>query len=415
MGLMQKIFGPRGQRADLERLSRSFRTFTEYTPAFSSWAGGVYELELTRSAIHSFATACSKLKPEIQGSAKPSIHSAFKTSPNAYMTWPKFLYRLATILECDTTAYIVPQFAPDGETITGFWPLKCESAEIVQKGGEPWVLFHMAEGDDMALELAYVGIVTKYQYESDFFGTANALSDSMEMMSLQTQAQRRAVEDGAALRFIGAVNGMMREDDIEAKRKRFREKNLSAQNASGILIYDNTFQSVEQVKPYSYTVPADEMDRINQSVMTYFGTNQEILQNKYTEDKWNAYYEGKVEPFAIQVGEAMTQLSFTVRERKAGNAIMFSSNRLEYATSASKRNMIRDMLDRGVFCIDDAREILQMPPLPNDEGKVRVIRGEYIDASMMNSQKHDKDPIEHDLTKKDTDLRASEDVDSLDD
>lgn len=111
----------------------------------------------------------------------------------------------------------------------------------------------------------------------------------------------------------------------------------------------------------------------------------------------------------------MTQLSFTIRERKAGNAIMFSSNRLEYATSASKRNMIRDMLDRGVFCIDDAREILQMPPLPDGEGKVRVIRGEYIDASMMSSHKHDKDPIEHDLTKKDTDLRASEDVDSLDD
>lgn len=412
---MQKIFGPRGRQADIAKLRRAFKTFTEYTPAFSSYSGGVYELELTRSAIHSFATACSKLKPEIQGTAKPGVHKAFGTSPNAYMTWPKLLYRLATILECDTTAYIVPQFAPDGETVTGFWPLKCDYAEIVVHGDEPWALFHMMSGEQWAIELKYVGIITKYQYESDFFGTPNALADSMEMMSLQTQAQKRAVEDGAALRFIGEVQGMMREDDIEDKRKRFRERNLSAQNASGILIYDNTFSKVEQVKPYSYTVPADEMDRINQSVMTYFGTNEDILQNKYTEDKWNAYYEGKVEPFAIQVGEAMTQMVYTLRERTGGNQIMFSSNRLEYATSASKRNMIRDMLDRGVFCIDDAREILQMPPLPDGEGKVRVIRGEYIDASMLESTKHDKDPIEHDLTKKDTDLRASEDVDPLDD
>lgn len=411
---MQKILGPRADKNRKAEIASAFRTFTAYAPVFSSFQGGVYELELTRSTIHAFATACAKLKPECMGTARPRIERAFKTAPNRFMSWPQFLYRTATILECDTTAYVVPEFADDGETYTGLWPLKCEFAEIVDVGGEPWVRFTFADGDTAALELRHVCILSKYQYESDFFGTANVLSDSLDMMKLQTQAQKKAVEAGAALRFIGELQGQVREEDMNRKRERFSADNLSVNNTSGLLVYDSTFQRVEQIKPYSYTVPSDEMERVRQSVFTYFGSNEDIVQNKYTEDKWNAYYEGKVEPFAIQLGDGLSRILYTQRQRK-NNWVMFSSNRLEYATSASKRNMIRDMLDRGVFCLDDAREILQLPPLPDGEGQVRVIRGEYIDASMLNSVKHDEDPTEHDLTKKDTDQRGTKDVEPLED
>ena len=50
-----------------------FRYMTAYTPCFTSFEGGVYEMELTRSAIHSFATHVSKLKPEVKGSGNRAI------------------------------------------------------------------------------------------------------------------------------------------------------------------------------------------------------------------------------------------------------------------------------------------------------------------------------------------------------
>lgn len=43
------------------------------------------------------------------------------------------------------------------------------------------------------------------------------------------------------------------------------------------------------------------MQHIQENVCTHFGTNMDILQNKFDENTWNAYYEGKIEPFAIQL------------------------------------------------------------------------------------------------------------------
>lgn len=372
MGLRDKILG---KKKDV--VGQSFTTFTEYTPVFTSYSGSIYEQELTRSAIDRFAVACSKLKPEAHGTALPRMQKAFTTSPNQYMTWPKFLARLATIYECDTTAYVVPAFAWDMQTITGIFPLKCEFSEIVDFHGEPWIRFHFANGDVSALELKYVCILTKYQYDSDFYGSPNVLSTTMKLIDAQAQAQSAAIKNGAAIRFIGSLTGQVREEDMKKKRERFIEDNLSNSNTSGLLLYDQTFSDVKQIDPKSYTIDSDEMERINESVYTYFGTNKDILQNSYDEDTWGAWYEGKVEPFAVQLGEGLTQMLFTQRER-VNNGVTFSSNRLEYASNASKRNMIRDMLDRGVISLNEGREILQLPPVPG--GDVRVIRGEYLNA-----------------------------------
>jgi HK97 family phage portal protein len=411
--LLDTILGRKPQPKPADALP-FFKTFTSYTPTFTSFNGGVYELELTRSAIDRFATACSKLKPEIVGTAKKQIERAIRTSPNDWQTWPQFLYRLATILECDTTAYVVPELSPrDGVTITGLWPLKCQNAELVEYKGQPWIRFYFVTGDTAAIEMSNVCIISKFQYTSDIFGERNNLQETMKLLVAQNEAQQEAIKTGATNRFIGSLIGQVREEEIQEKRDRFGAQNLSEQNKSGIMLYDQTFNNVEQIKPYSYAISDGEMNRITQNVFNYFGTNQNVLQNSYNEEEWNAYYEGKVEPFALQLGEGLSHMLFTQQERYK-NQISFSSNRLEYATSPSKRNMIRDMIDRGIFCIDDAREILQMPPLPNGEGQMRVIRGEYIDSQTLKEVKADKDSPSRDEMKQDSDRHGTGDTDNLD-
>lgn len=412
MGLVDKILGRKPQEQARKTPTQAFQTFTEYNPVFTSYNGGIYELELCRSAIDRFALACSKLKPEVEGTAQQKVHRAIKTSPNAYMTWPRFLYRLATIMECDTTAYVVPEYNERGEKV-GIWPLKADWAELVEYGSIPYVRFHLPTGDTSAIELSEVCVVSKFQYLSDYFGSGNALQNTMNLLDMQAQAQEKAIKQGATNRFIGQLVGQVRETEITEKRDRFSADNLNEQNQSGLLLYDQTIQNIEQIKPYSYAISDGEMSRITNSVYNYFGTNVNILQNSYNEEEWNAYYEGKIEPFAIQLGDGLSHMLFSQQER-IRNRVSFSSNRLEYASSPSKRNMIRDMLDRGVFCIDDAREILQMPPLPNGEGQVRVIRGEYIDASMMDSPVDDADSPSRDEMKADSDAHGTGDADSLD-
>ena len=51
-----------------------------YSPVFTTYEGGLYEMDLTRAAVQRFASFCSKLKPEISGTAKKYLEK------NSFMT-----------------------------------------------------------------------------------------------------------------------------------------------------------------------------------------------------------------------------------------------------------------------------------------------------------------------------------------
>ena len=117
------------------------------------------------------------------------------------------------------------------------------------------------------------------------------------------------------------------------------------------------------------------MQQIRENVFNYFGVNEDVLQNKAFGDAWSAFYEGAIEPFAIQFSESITKALFSERERAQGTFIMATSNRLQYLSNKDKLEVASQMIDRGLFTLNEAREIWNLPPIPN--GDIRVIRGEY--------------------------------------
>ena len=377
MGLIDALFKKKNISG------QGYKTITEVSPCFTSWDGKTYEQELTRAAISAFAVACAKLKPQDLGGPEPSIERMVTADPNALMTWPAFLKRVGALYMSQSTVFIVPVFARDGVTKKGLMPIKPDFAELVEFHGEPWLKFHMPTGDTAAIELENCCILSRFQVESDVFGEADCIDSTMRLIHAQTQAQDAAIKNGATIRYIGAIEGVARPEVLKEKRKLFVEDNFNSENTSGLLLYDNTFRDIKQVEPRSYVISDQEMKRIQDNVCTYYHTNMDILQNSYSEDVWGAWYEGSVEPFAVALSEGLTRLLLSPVQRAHGKRVAFSANRLEYASNASKRNMIRDMLDRGVFSINDAREILQLPPV--DGGDVRVIRGEYVNAASVSS------------------------------
>lgn len=343
-------------------------------PYTVGWNGSMYQQVLVRSVIERFAIACSKLKPEIHGDARPRVRRAIETSPNQFQTWPQFLYRCATLYMNNTTVCVVPTYKPGTQVQIGFYPVPLAEAEVVEYGGEYWLRWSTMDGDTRAVELATVAIVTRFQYMSDWFGDGNILANTLSMLKAQEDAQKQSINDSAQVRFIGQLNGQVREEDMVKKRDRFAEQNLSDANQTQLMVYDNTFATIEQLKSQNWTIPSDEMERIENNVFDYFGINRRILQNAYDENAWDAFYEGAIEPFALALGEALTQATFKMRERPQ-NRIEFSSNRMEYASAASKRNMGKDMTDRALMKVNEVREMLQLPPV--DGGDVFILRGEY--------------------------------------
>lgn len=388
MGLFDKIFRPKEAKL-AEAVGAYFKTLTAYTPVFQTWQGGLYEMELTRAAIHAFATHCSKLKPEVLGTANPGLKNILATKPNPFMTTSQFLYRLATILSVDTTAFIVPLTDPTGEQIVGYWPLLPHQVEIVEVDGEPWLRYTFANGQRAAIEYSRVGVLVSWQYQDDFFGSGHkALAPTLELLNVQRQGMEEAIKSAATIRFMAKLAQTLRPEDIARERERFAAENLSADNKTGLMLFDAKYAEVQPIESKPWLIDEKQMALIKSNVFSYFGVNEKILQNDYDEDTWGAFYEGKIEPFAVQLGLTLTNMTFTERERAFGNQIMFSSNRLQYASNKTKVEVVQQLVDRGLMSNWQAAEVFNLPRPPGPERW--VIRGEYIDVTTLLSRPADE-------------------------
>jgi hypothetical protein len=356
-----------------------FELLNGYEPRFTSWGGSIYEQELVRDAINARAVHISKLKYESQGSARPALQSKMAKAPNQFQTWSQFLYRLSTILDIHNTAFICPVYDIYGEPSGVVCPLP-DRTEIVQYGEVPYLRYEFRNREKAAIELEYCGILTKFQYRSDFFGENNsALIPTMDMIHMQDQAIKEGVKSAATYRFYAQVNNFTKASDLAAERKRFSEENFAKDaEGGGLLLFPNTYTNINQVKSAPFVIDPEEMKLIEKNVYQHFMVNEDILQNKAYGDAWSAFYEGAIEPFAVQFSEVMTKMLFTLREQSQGNLIMLTANRLQYMTNKDKLDVSSQLLDRGVMSINDVRDIWNLAPV--EGGDVRVIRGEYWNA-----------------------------------
>jgi hypothetical protein len=286
------------------------------------------------------------------------------------------MYRLSTILDIHNTAFIVPVYDDFGEVSGIFCPLPT-NCEVVQYGNTPYLRYTFRDGNTAAIELEYCGVMTKFQYKDDIFGENNeALHPTLELINIENQGIQEATKSSAAYRFWARVNNFTKSDDLANERKRFTEKNFSKESkGGGMLLFPNTYQDIHQIESKPWIWNSAQMKEVQSDIYNYFGVNEDIMQNKAYGDAWNAFYEGVVEPFAVQFSEVMTKMLFTFREQGTGNQVVATSNRLQYMSNADKLNVTRDLLDRGILTLNQAMEIWNLPPV--EDGDVRIIRGEY--------------------------------------
>lgn len=378
MGLFDWLFRP-DKAKESERALEAYKTFqalTAYQPHFTNWGGAIYESEIIRAAIDARARHISKLKVETIGTANPSLQSKLRQGPNQWQTWSQFLYRTSVILDVHNTCFIVPVF-DERMIITGIFSVLPQNAELIEHKKELWIRYRFANGQIGAVEYRKCAILTKHQYRSDFFGTDNrALDDTMQLIHIQNEGIEEAVKNSSTFRFMAQLNNFAKAEDLAEERKRFTKENLSAESeAGGFLLFPKNYTDIRQIDVKPYTVDSEQMNLIRENVFNYFGVNEDVLQNKAFGDAWSAFYEGAIEPFAIQFSEAVSKAMFSERERAQGSEIIATSNRLQYLSNKEKLDVSSQLLDRGIFSINDVREIWNLSPV--EDGDKRIIRGEY--------------------------------------
>ena len=375
MGMLDLIF-KRPKAA--QQVNGYFKMLEGYTPIFSTYDGGVYEMELTRSCIHAFATHCSKLLPTVNGPDARGLKALLDNKPNPLMTSAQFLYKVATIYEAQNTCFIVPML-DKFDKLVGYYPVNPTQTEIIDVGGEPWLRYTFPSGDKAAMELSRCGVISKYLYKSDIKGENNAaLLPTLQLLSVQNQGIQEGIKNSASFRFMATVNNFAKAEDLKKERKKFVDENLGP-DSGGLALFPNTYTNVQQIQSTAKIVDPEQMNIIQTRVLNYFGCNEDVLQNKTVGDVWSAYYEGKVEPFAIQLSQAMTCMTYSKNELTRGNNIVWTANRLQYMTNTDKLQVSSQMFDRGVLCLNDIMDIWNLPHVPG--GDKRYIRKEYTEIS----------------------------------
>ncbi len=381
MSLFDKIFRPdKAKESDkaLQQAQTLFRTLTAYRPVFTSWGGAIYESEIVRAAIDARARHISKLKVEVVGPANRSLQAKLRQGPNQWQTWSQFLYRTSTILDVNNTAFIVPVF-DERMVITGLFPVLPSKCDIIEYKDELWLRYQFRSGQIGAAEFRKCAVLTKHQYMDDFFGSKNTpLSETMSLIHIQNQGIEEGVKNAATFRFMAQLANFAKPEDLAKERERFTRENLSSESESGgFLLFPNTYKDIKQIDVKPYAIDAEQMKQIRENVFNYFGVSEEVLQNKAKAEDLEGFFDGCIEPFAIQFSEAVTKALFSERERAQGSHLIANANRLQYMSVTQKVQMAKELGDRGAILIDEIRELFNYAPLPNGAGQVAPIRGEY--------------------------------------
>lgn len=399
MGFLTNIF----KKKEIKVAQGAFPFFTTldgYTPVFSTFDGGVYEMELTRACIHTFASHCSKLEPNVRGADLRGLQAILDHKPNPFETSAQFLYKAATIYEAQNTVYIVP-IIDDYDDTVGFYPVSPRQVEFKDVKGEPWIVFTFGNGEKGAVEWKRCGMVSKFLYRSDLHGENNlALMPTMQLLNTQNQGIENGIKNGARFRFMAESANILSADDLEKNRKKFVQNNMSESDGGLIVFPSDVFKNPKQINSEPKLVDPEQMKLIENRVYTYFGSSENILQNKAVGDEWSGYYEGKVEPFAIQLSQALTCMTFTEKEIARGNEIMFSANRLQYMSDKAKLEFSTAMFDRGIASTNTVMDVWNMPHVP--DGDKRFIRKEYMEVREASDDPETLETIDEEAVEDDT-------------
>lgn len=379
MGIFNRKELRRKEKID-QAVQEYFRVLNAYNPVFKTFEGSVYEMEQTRAAIHAFANHASKLVPTVKGkAATEAFKGALKIAPNSLMNTSQYVYRIATFYKATNTAFIAPLYDKYG-TIVGFYPLNTDKCEIRKdSAGQVYIRYELSDGVYAAVELERAGRMINMQYSSEIFGASNrCMLPTMQVINQQNQSIMEGAKNSASLRFMARIASVLKPDDMKKERERFRDENLGADNNNGVLLFDQKYEDVKQITSTPYAVPDAQMEQIRQNVFDYFGVNDRILQNKFTSQEWEAFYEGAIEPFAVQLSQVHTAMVFNPRQVGFGNEILWTGDRLHHMSTQEKTTLIATLFDRGFITHNEGREILNLAPM-EEGGDKFFIRKEYAE------------------------------------
>ena len=402
MGFFDKIFNFLREPIEIQQAE----LLSGGSAVFSPFSGSAYESDIYRSAVDAIARNAGKLKSkhviatrETRQTGDQSLNRILNVRPNPYMTAYDLIYKLVTHYYLYNNAFAFLQ-KDDKGNLKGIYPLSPVNMEYLTDPTENmYCRFLFSNGQEVILPLNDVLVLRRFFNSNDLMGDSNtAIMPALDLAHTQNQGLEHSIKSSATIRGILKYNQVLSPEKLKEEKEAFVNDYLSVSNNGGIAALDQKYDYTP-LKTDPVSIDDKQLNAVKRKIYEYLGISESIVNSTYTEDEWSAFYESVIEPLALQFSLELTEKIFTEREQAFGNKIIFESNRLQFASNESKTNIIKELTPLGLLSINQALEMLNLPPVEDGHKRLQtlnVVNSELADKYQVGGNTDEGNPTRGD-------------------
>ena len=384
--LFSRIFGNE-TNTTAPASATEFHVLNGYKSQFTNYDGKYYDESDVRACVDAIARNGAKLNPKhIRKSKKDfekvedNLQRLLSKQPNEIQNAYKFYYQIISELELYNNA-IIYILRDENMKIVGLYPLHYQTIKLYESKNDIYVQFTFKNGKKRFVALKDCIHLTRFVSDDGIMGGNNApIIKTLSIKHVLDEGIVNAIKTTQSIKgVIKSTKAMLKPEDVKKMRDQFVKDFVSDADGSGIGGLDAT-TDFTPVKIEPTTADESQIKSIDDKILSYFGLSNNIVQSKYLEDEWNAFYESVIEPIAIQMSLEFTNKLFSATEIYHGNEIIFTSNRLQYASNNTKINLLR--YANNIMTINELREVFNLEPVENGEKIMQDLN--HIDSNIAN-------------------------------
>ena len=364
--LFSRIFG--NDKSDIKPTATEVQILDGDKAVFTTYKGDFHNDTDVRSCVDAIARNAAKMHPRhirnyngILENRKDNLYKLLAKKPNELQNAYRFYYQIVTNLELYNDSFVYIQ-RDENLKVTGLYPLDFDESKLYEFNDKLWIKFKFGRSKERFVPYDDCIHLTRFTSKDGLFG-GNTLPiiKVLSMKHILDEGIINAIKTTHSIKgVLKSTKAMLKPEDVKKMRDQFVEDFINKGDKSGIGGLDATTEFTP-VKIEPTTASDSQVKVIDSKILSYFGINENIIQSKYSEDEWNAFYESVLEPIGLQMSLEFSNKLFTPTEKNFGNEILFESNRLQYASNKTKIELIRYC--GNILTYNEQREIFNLAPV----------------------------------------------------
>lgn len=369
--LFSKMFGT-DKSSVIPQSATEVKILDDSKAVFTPYRGDFHDDIDIRACVDAIARNGAKMHPRHirnyngkMENLNSNIYKLLSKQPNELQDAFKFYYQVISNLELYNDSFIYIQRDED-LNITGLYPLDFSEGKLYEFENRFWIKFKFGRSKERFVPYDSCIHLTRFVGKNGLFGGSTLpIVKVLSIKHIIDEGIVNAIKTTQHIKgIVKSTKALLKPEDVKKMRDQFVEDFIKSGDKTGIGGLDAT-TDFTPVKIEPTTASDNQVKIFDDKILAYFGVNENIIQSKYNEDEWNAFYESVLEPIGLQMSLEFTNKLFTPTQKNFGNEILFESNRLQYASNKTKIELLR--YANNIMTLNELREVFNLAPRENGD------------------------------------------------